>query len=63
MTRRKLEEAVKAHDAVCQMLTFSRLSWSMERRLTRLKRLLEQEIAELRSDPNSDKDDGDVAAD
>ena len=64
VNRRKVEDAVKAHESVCQMLTFSRLSLHMERRLMNLKILLEREIAELKSDINKEDDDGgDMAAD
>ena len=57
----RLENARKAHQAVCDMLQFIGLSPQTERQLQNLKRLLELEIAAAESE--SGKVDEEEAAD
>jgi hypothetical protein len=47
----RLENARKAHQAVCDMLQFKGLSVQTERQLQNLKRLLELEIGAAESAP------------
>ena len=57
----RLENALKAHRAVCDMLQFRGLTQQTERQLNNLKRLLELEISAARSE--SEGSDEEEAAD
>lgn len=53
MENRRLENALNAHKAVCDMLDFIGLTPQTERQLNNLKRLLELEISAARSENES----------
>ncbi len=59
----RLQDAVEAHKAVCQMLCFTRLSAASERRLLNLKYLLEKQITYLEKKNPEAEGRGELVAD
>ncbi len=57
LDNRRLENALKAHRAVCDMLDFVGLTPQTERQLNNLKRLLELEISAARAEGESKTQD------